>query len=212
MRIGITQRVLERPDRGETWDCIDQRLVVLVQSMGNVPVLLSNAIESVPEYIKDINVGGIMLSGGNDLSTVPGGTDTSTLRDRFETTLLDYFSKHKLPVFGICRGLQMLNCYFGGTLIADCSHVAKPHEVAPTAYAPTQWIRPFIVNSFHSWTIPPAALGPHLVPLAVATDETIEAARHSTLPIAGVMWHPEREDPVTQHDLSLIKDLFGGTQ
>jgi gamma-glutamyl-gamma-aminobutyrate hydrolase PuuD len=212
MLIGITQRVFDRPDRGETWDCLDQRLAALVQALGHVPLPLSNAIENVAEYVREIGIGGVILSGGNDLATVPGGSDTSARRDQFEAALIECCSGRGLPVFGICRGLQMLNSHFGGTLANNRAHVAKPHIVVPLEGAPIEWPQPFTVNSFHGWTIPQAALAPQLTALATAEDGTIEAAAHVSLPILGVMWHPEREHPVAARDLSLIARFFGGVR
>ena len=210
MRIGITQRVFERPDRGENWDCLDQRLVALVQSIGLVPLPLSNAIDDVAAYVAEFKLDGVVLSGGNDLSTVPGGSGTSERRDKFETVLLDYCGGHDLPVFGICRGLQMLNSYFGGSLSDNRAHIAKPHAVTPLKGAPADWPQEFTVNSFHGWTIPQAALAPPLTALARAEDGTIEAARHTSLPVLGVMWHPERENPVAKRDVSLMRTFFSG--
>jgi N5-(cytidine 5'-diphosphoramidyl)-L-glutamine hydrolase len=212
MPIGITQRVLERPERSETWECLDQRLISLVQSIGHLPLPLSNAIENVPEYAEAMKLDGVILSGGNDLATVQGGSDISAQRDKFEAALINYCSGRGLPVFGICRGLQMLNCHFGGALASDRTHVAKPHIVAPLKAAPTDWPQSFTVNSFHGWTIPQAALAPQLTALAQAEDGTIEAAAHVSLPILGVMWHPERENSVSQRDLSLIRNLLGGVR
>jgi putative glutamine amidotransferase len=212
MHIGITQRVFERPERNETWDCLDQRLAMLVQTIGYVPLPLSNTIENVPEYVRETKLGGVILSGGNDLTTVPDGSDTSARRDKFETALLDYCSERGLPVFGICRGLQMLNCHFGGTLESDRAHIAKPHRVMPLEGAPIEWPQSFTVNSFHGWTIPRAALAAPLTALARAEDGTIEAAAHASLPILGVMWHPERESPVAERDLSLIWNFFGAVR
>lgn len=209
MLIGITQRVFERPERSETWDCLDQSLVSLVQAIGCIPVPLSNVIDNVPEYVGVTKLNGVILSGGNDLTTVSGGSDTSGRRDKFETALLDYCVERRLPVFGICRGLQMLNSYFGGLLERDRAHIAKPHMVVPLEDAPIEWSQPFAVNSFHGWTIPQAALGAPLIALAKAEDGTIEAAKHVSLPILGVMWHPERESPVAPRDLSLIRKFFG---
>ena len=76
---------------------------------------------------------GVLLTGGNDVDPVryddalrAHGTDgkelvaeTTPLRDSVEYALLDYALAHDLPVFGICRGVQVLNCYFGGTLWYD---------------------------------------------------------------------------------------------
>jgi hypothetical protein len=57
----------------------------------------------------------------------------------------------------------------------------------------SRWPARFEVNSYHSFTISPAAPGSRLVPLALADDGSVEAVGHVDLPQLGVLWHPERE-------------------
>ena len=64
------------------------------------------------------------------------------------------------------------------------------------------------VNSFHHWGIAESQLAKSLRPFALAQDKTIEGFYHKSLPIAGIMWHPEREQPYDQHDLQLIKQFL----
>jgi putative glutamine amidotransferase len=211
-RIGITQRVFERPDRGETWDCLDQRLVSLVQSIGFLPIPMSNVIDDAARYVDDLAIDGLVLSGGNDLAASAGGADVSLQRDQFESALLDYFRDRRKPVFGICRGMQMLNVYLGGSLADDPGHIAKRHAISPVAGAPADWSDTFSVNSFHRWTVPKSGLASALVPLAVVSDGTVEAAIHGDLPIACVMWHPEREPHFLDRDKKFMKRILDGTR
>ena len=61
------------------------------------------------------------------------------------------------------------------------------------------------VNSFHEWGLRPEQLGKQLAALALADDGTVEALAHATRKVAGLMWHPEREEPFSKFDLSLAR-------
>ncbi len=79
---------------------------------------------------------GIMLTGGEDvhpkfynkLEFLPlcHQYDMDERRDEFELKVIDYTQKNQLPLLGICRGLQITNVYFGGTLIPDIPTIGKP--------------------------------------------------------------------------------------
>jgi len=56
------------------------------------------------------------LDRGNDLGTIDGGSNVAPERDAFERTLLEFAIEHELPVLGVCRGAQLINVHFGGSL------------------------------------------------------------------------------------------------
>ncbi len=95
---------------------------------GGIPVILP--VISDEGTIRDMvgRLDGLLLSGGTDISPVIFGEEpeeklgmTVIDRDRCEVMILDCASERKLPVLGICRGFQLLNCYYGGTLYQDLS-------------------------------------------------------------------------------------------
>ena len=100
-------------------------------------------------------------------------------------------------VLGICRGLQVLNVFFGGTLIQDLpghSQAAgrdRLHRVR-TAPSPLQDLfgETLVVNSAHHQAAD--RLGQGLRAVQWAIDGTVEAVIHQSLPVWGVQWHPER--------------------
>ena len=75
------------------------------------------------------NCHGIVLTGGEDVHPRFYGKpelyeycykeDVNEVRDEFEWRVLEYSKKNKLPMLGICRGLQVANVFYGGTLIPD---------------------------------------------------------------------------------------------
>jgi len=147
---------------------------------------------------------GLLLSGGVDIAPERFGeeklNDTVSLdkeRDELEFPLLDAFVKAGKPVFAICRGVQVINVAFGGTLYQDLpqqksvSHSRGIHDVK--VFEGTELYRLFgeriKVNTYHHQAIKDVAKG------FVVTSENggiIEGIEHETLPISGVQWHPER--------------------
>ena len=134
------------------------------------------------------NCGGLLL---------PGGGDIHEKLDPQETAVIDFFVMNQLPILGICRGLQALNVYFGGTLYdyVPGHQSARGDITHPTCTAGLLSALPGehpTVNSNHHQSV--HLLGYGLVPCQWANDGIIEGLCHKTLPILGVQWHPERWD------------------
>lgn len=151
---------------------------------------------------------GLLLSGGADIAPSYYGqhatTDTLSIdrrRDEEEFSILDAFVALKKPVFAICRGIQLLNVYFGGTLIQDMQgHDGINHEVhlLPDSRLHRLFGSSIQTNSYHHQAID--AVGNDLRVTARARDGIVEAVEHHTLPIFGVQWHPERQTSATCMD------------
>jgi putative glutamine amidotransferase len=205
-RVGLTQRVEDLPDRGERRDALDQQWAALLEHAGLTPVPIPNLLRDPAEFVDAMDLALIVLTGGNDLAHLPGASNPAPERDATETRLLDHAATRRLPVFGACRGMQMMVDHAGGTLERVDGHVRNPHaiDVLDARGWPLRDRR--IVNSFHDWGAGRGALG-SLVALAVAPDGTVEAACHPDLPQVCVMWHPERapQDPA---DVDLIRALL----
>ena len=145
----------------------------------------------------------LLLPGGGDLEPWRYGqanTASRSLdpaRDALEWKLLEYFVSRKLPVLGVCRGMQTINVFFGGDLIQDWpGHSAvngedRLHAVttAPSVLRALYGGR-CIVNSSHHQVV--GRLGNGLETVQWADDGAVEALRHRALPVWGVQWHPER--------------------
>ena len=209
-RIGLTQRVDVVAGYGKRRDCLDQNWARLLWQLQWVPMALSNAVGSTGEYLDALQLTGVILTGGNDLASLADETSAAPERDRFEQSLISDCLDRGIPILGVCRGMQVINDYFGGTLSPVSGHVAKPHRVRGAEGAFEAWAEPFEVNSYHNFGISFDGLADSLVVAVIADDETVEAFRHAEVECYGVMWHPEREQPFADRDLSMMRAVFMG--
>ena len=190
--IGLTQRTEFIESHHETRDCLDQKWISLLDTLKLKPIIIPNTLKDPMAYIETLGLDGVILTGGN----------SSKERDITETTLLKYAEKETLPVLGVCHGMQTINLFCGGYIKRVENHVKIRHSIL----FENQQLRE--VNSFHDWGIFKDTLGQSLTVTAVAEDNSIEAFCHTSLPWAGMMWHPERDVIIASEDHQLITDLF----
>ena len=101
------------------------------------------------------------------------------------------------PILGICRGHQVLNVYFGGTLTqhieghraseGTCFHASETEE---NSIMRRLFGKTLTVNSIHHQAV--NAVGDGFLVTQRSADGTVEAIEHKSMPIIGVQWHPER--------------------
>ena len=155
----------------------------------------------VPGAARDCD--GLLLPGGGDLepwrygqlNTASRGLEPE--RDAAELLLLEQFAAAGKPVLGICRGLQTVNVFFGGTLVQDLpNHGAAdgedrlhPVRTARSSLSPVCG-EEAVVNSAHHQAVD--RLGEGLRPSAWAPEGFVEALEHQSRPVYGVQFHPER--------------------
>lgn len=202
-RIGLTQRVEIITEYNERRDCLDQNWVNLLVNLDYIPVLLPNCMpeKSFRKYLEAMSLDGVILTGGNDLSCTKSPRAAKE-RDEFETELIKYCCDNDVPILGVCRGMQMLNLFFGGQLQKVNHHVTKNHTVH--FYDG----RSYSVNSYHDWGIPEHLLSKELVACGHSEDGLVEYCQHKNKPITGIMWHPERFNQDQGISLTIIKETF----
>jgi putative glutamine amidotransferase len=151
---------------------------------------------------------GIILSGGNDLADLPNAIKSAPERDACEKNLLSWADNLRVPVLGICRGMQMINCFLGGSLNRVQGHIELKHNVKPCTKN-NFFLNYVSVNSFHRWGMDVNNLPSSLIPLLIADDGSVEAFQHVSKPWLGIMWHPERENGHNfDLDCNLLKAHF----
>lgn len=203
-RLGISQRVEVIKSYGERRDCLDQQWSSLAMALDYFPVPLPNIRpDKASELLNTLQLDGIILSGGNSLSSLDStAEDAAPERDAFEYALIEAAIAKGIPIVGVCRGMQVLNLYLKGTLQKVTGHVATRHRIVSSS---EHFTIPENVNSFHNYSIPKNGLAPSLTSLAHDETGNIEAFYQIKHKILGIMWHPEREENFTQLDIQLIK-------
>ena len=162
-----------------------------------------------PEELDNYDV--LVLSGGGDMGIKSGayGDQIDDLpiggvnddRDDLERELLDRAFERKMPVLGICRGMQVMNVFLGGSLWPDIGqggfdggiHRDGEGGEPPIGDIP-HWTemegKEFEVTSHHHQGV--RELGKDLQVISKSSDGMIEAVKHEILPWFAVQWHQER--------------------
>lgn len=164
-------------------DCHDSfvyNLVQLVRECGAVPHLVSCdevEVERVDHYDR------VLLSPGPGLPRESG-------------RLLDVVRRAsgRVPVLGVCLGLQAVAEVFGGRLrqLAEVYHgIASPCHITADDALFSGLENPFVVGRYHSWVVDRTGLPACLEITALSPDGEIMALRHRTLDVRGVQFHPE---------------------
>jgi putative glutamine amidotransferase len=222
--IGIPSQTLQSIDRipedlPDSW-VMNQRYFHACTAVGAIPWMVP-LLDDDPETLRGIydRLDGIFLPGGVDMDPRSYGCDPHELcgrtdppRDVVELAFARWAIEDGKPVFGVCRGMQVLNVAAGGSLVQDCGALfagAIKHDYFPGA----GWARDYLahpvriaegsrlheafgvsespVNSMHHQGI--SDLGEGLVASAWASDGLVEALESSREDhfLVGVQWHPE---------------------
>ena len=199
LNIGMTQRVFENQHH-ERWDVLAQSWTDFLAAFSARPVPIPNRLEDISQFTQDFGLAGIILTGGNDLAAYGGQAPE---RDALENRIILHSLENRLPLVGVCRGLQVIHNYFGGALEQVVDHAGVSHPVQGEDARER-------VNSYHNLGFRQTHLD--LAVLATAPDGSIEAIAHKRYPIFGVMWHPERNEQFDPSDIEFFRSVFGGEE
>ncbi len=227
----------------KTLQYVEQSVPHWLMSGGALPVMVpsppgdgSDNTAALADYAQWLD--GLVLHGGADVW--PGSYQEEVIdarwtgdagRDRYEIALLKAFAAAGKPVFGICRGMQLINVAFGGTLVQDIA-TQRPQAlrhrdadtydknfhtvdlVASTRLASLLGAGSHKINSVHHQCV--KDLAPDFVVEARCPDDgTVEAIRHTGPAwVAGVQWHPEchKQEYGTLDDAPILQDFLNAAR
>ena len=194
---------------------------------GAIPVMIqpTTRLETLEETLKRLD--GVLLTGGPDVhpayygeSVLPECGYICAERDEIDCFIAKRAIELDMPVFGICRGHQVINATFGGALYQDIPSQLKtktnhrpgrePDYIAhDITFTPGNIMAKYLgkdtfpVNSFHHQAVKIPAPGLEIA--ATSPDGVVEAIYHKEKRFVwGVQWHPEKFN----HDNYLSKKLF----
>lgn len=181
-------RIIKAQNYDEERDALSHDWSTFSQLTGITLIPILNS-DNVLSFLEKMNLDGVILSGGDSIGVTPK-------RDKIELEIINYCINKKLPIFGVCRGMQILNSFFHGNMTNDLTnlHVKQTHQVKITNNILELFNdKQYSVNSYHNNLIHEQSLGDNLKIFAMSEfDNTVEGFFHESLPIIGVMWHPER--------------------
>lgn len=222
--IGLTSYYVEASEMGTNRPRgnYDQDMIIVsadyarcIELAGGIPVILPCTQDKgiIKEYVSRVD--GLLFCGGEDVQPIYYGQATkkglgasSPLRDSFEWLLLEEGLAQDKSILGICRGLQLINIFYGGTLFQDLGQMdftsiehsilnapkyTKCHEVE--IYVNTHLYDmiqqgKIYVNTKHHQSID--ALGERLIVSSKALDGVIEGIEDPNRKfMMAVQWHPE---------------------
>jgi len=180
VKIFVSQQEYVKQPRNFVFDALERAYYDFLAGHQILPVANNN---KVPENDYDC----LVLTGGPD----------SVARNQTENMLYDHAMNKGKPIIGICHGAFVINELAGGVNGSIEGHVDKDHSV-------TMREKIYTVNSYHTQMI--ERLPEDFVSLAIDKDGNPEAFRHKSLPVFGIVWHPERmSEPVLPDD---VRDLL----
>ncbi len=210
MIVAVTMRVVSDPATGEARDAVSHDWIELLGGYGVRTLLVPNGLPDPVAYVRAYGARGLLLTGGNDCLAGPTpGSPPAPARDNTEHALLDDAIERNFPVFGVCRGLHVINLHFRGRLETDLSaHAGVTHEVELTGPMSRDGAANgrVVTNSYHRQGVLLDGLSGQLDAFAVATGGVVEGLRHRALPVTAVQWHPERPNPAIELDRSLLTE------
>jgi len=222
----ITQRHM--PDKyGCMTDSLENSYIEFFTGLGFTLIPVSNSQDNIEKYFFEIKPDAVILSGGGSVDAELFGeknADASSIskkRDALEKKLIDISISENIPVFGICRGMQFINVYFGGKLncdirLIDHNNIHTPGKLHALSIIESVINKKFsieklYVNTYHNHGITNDLIGEGLIPFAIEpVTGLIEGVVHRNYRIAGFQWHPERKSESSDFDKEFINSFFRG--
>ena len=221
----------QRKSEGFLRDYINNDYTSSIEKVGGIPLILpiTSEREAVKYYISCID--GLILSGGHDVDPafykeelLPESEMPHRKRDTFDMLLIEYALIKGIPILGICRGMQVLNVYFGGSLYQDLKYNKDIYLKHMQNYFPGEPVHrvkidrssvlaglydeEIWVNSYHHQQV--KEVGKGLRVTGWSADMGAELIEYATKEkfIVGVQWHPEMMCAAGSMEMEKIFEFF----
>ncbi len=193
MIIGIASRTLMCSDSERK--IVNKTYLEALKKYDNISYLSLLPTNNIEDILHCCDA--FILPGGRDIDPkyydeANTASDVDEESDSLDQSIIFHAIKFKKPLLGICRGIQSINVFMGGSLYQDIKNHAN-HEHQVILYNNPIYKNKFITsNSFHHQSI--KKLADNFLILGVTFDNQIEIIKHESLPILGVQFHPELND------------------
>ena len=161
-------------------------------------ICLPNLGKDAVHYFNSLDLNVLILSGGDSLGE-------TLKRDETEYALLDYALKNGIPIIAVCRGMQLVHSYLGGSVVSGNSSFVTTHRATEHDVIIEDNIRS--LNSYHNKRIVEKSMHQSLSVIARCKEDfSVEAFTRPGL--IGVMWHPERDERFLEIHHERFKELI----
>ncbi len=184
MKIITSLRVTNLHDRKEKRDSLDQNLLSILIDSNIHPFLIPSYYgqnknrKKLNEYLKKIKPDGLLLTGGEDIPK-------NKFRFSLEKFLFNFFTKNKMPVFGICRGMQVIG-------IINSVNLRRSKLKLRKKYSISKGNEKLTAKCYFRWEL--KDIPKNYVLTYSSKNRSIWGIKHKNLKCEGIMFHPEREN------------------
>lgn len=234
--IGISGSVIKEertPWPGYARSFVEEDYVTSIIAAGGVPLILPVTSDKgvIKQQVEQID--GLLMSGGHDIDPSLYGEEprralgeTFLARDHFDMELLHQAELKDMVVFGICRGIQIMNVAYGGSLYQDLSYMEDSYikheqernperathkiEISANSFLAKTNETSFRVNSFHHLALRNIAEGFRVC--AQAEDGVVEAIEHESGRMYAVQFHPELTSEVDRFSSQIFEQFINDVQ
>ena len=205
-KILITQRLISNQSYFEIREALDINYSKLLYKAGFLPIALPYEINFI-DYFNDLNISGILLTGGNDLN-IFNSNPLSEQRDLYEKNLILFQLRIKFQFLVSVEDYKLLLNILDQLLkVSDQVNTKHNLKNNKKSLLAKELESINLANSFHNFAVD--KLGHELKVSATTESGIIKAIEHKKYKIFAQMWHSERE-VIFDENVKLIQNFFGG--
>ena len=206
LRVGLTMRLDSPSEYSEMRSALSQDWIELIRKLNFVAVPILNSLALNKALIKDLKIDALILTNGGESNVSLGGELNKNCdeRDHTELQVFKFALQKKMPILGVCRGMQFIYRFYGG----DIEKLENKTHVATENYIICKDKSTRLVGCYHELACSSLKVPSQLEIWAKSSDGVIEGLTHKSKQILGIQWHPERKHSSMQEDLLIIQNFL----